>query len=538
MKFADFLVEGLEELETKYIFGVAGDIQIELHRALEKASIEFVAARNEKSAVFMADCYARVSGRPGVCFSTLGPGITNMITGLANATDDRSSVVAISDHVQLSELEIPQAHQYIPVEKVLNQETGIVKEGYVLRNGEEAKRLLAEAFKTAQTEYRGAVHIAIPADVYAKDVRGEGHISFEEISKEASLLSPMPEGASQEIFESINGKKNIIIFGGSPTRIGINKEVLEFVEAAGLAVMTTFRGKGTIPESHPRFLTVVSRHLQGVIEEILEGADNILLVGYDYNEGLKPSIWKGQDDKIINLEVVDNRVDGVFSPERSYFGDLKSLFGDLAQREYETADWIDEAKTREKVKKSIYKDLDLQTHPFQPHRIIEAVNEVFPDAIKVCDVGLNKYYSGLLLRAETPGSILFSNGQSSMAFSSGALGAKLAAPEKRVVVLVGDGGFLMDPQEILTAVRYKAPITVIIFNDSALGLVKRKQRLGWNGDYGTSFENPDYVQLASSFGAKGYSVTSVEELPLIMEAARKNDEVMIIDVPVDYTKGI
>ncbi|MDZ4231803.1 MAG: thiamine pyrophosphate-binding protein, partial [Candidatus Pacearchaeota archaeon] len=160
MKFADFLVEGLEELETKYIFGVAGDIQIELHRALEKASIEFVAARNEKSAVFMADCYARVSGRPGVCFSTLGPGITNMITGLANATDDRSSVVAISDHVQLSELEIPQAHQYIPVEKVLNQETGIVKEGYVLRNGEEAKRLLAEAFKTAQTEYRGAVHIA------------------------------------------------------------------------------------------------------------------------------------------------------------------------------------------------------------------------------------------------------------------------------------------------------------------------------------------------------------------------------------------
>jgi len=198
---------------------------------------------------------------------------------------------------------------------------------------------------------------------------------------------------------------------------------------------------------------------------------------------------------------------------------------------------LDAAKLRDLLRRKIYKDLDMDVYPPRPHRIMESVNKYFPDAVKVCDIGKNKYYSGLLLHASEPNSVLFSNMQSAMGFTSGAIGATFAT-NKRVVVITGDGGFMMNPQEIATAVRYNKQLVVIVINDNGLGLVRAKQIEEHNQKYAVDFPNPDFVKYADAFGVKGYSVNSWGHFDRVMREVAASDEYAIVEVPVDYSEGI
>jgi acetolactate synthase-1/2/3 large subunit len=522
MKFDEALVKYLEDMGVKYVFGVPGDIQTDFSEALRKSNIRFITTKNEKSAVFMADIYSRVSGKVGVCFSTVGPGATNLVSGLANATGDKSSVIAISD--QLTE-EFLESHQYVDQGKLFHPSTGVTKASFRL-TPENLKKTLEAAYTEAMSEPKGAVHVCMPVSVHKKEVSYS--VLVPKVKKLKEISNP------EKLSELITGKKNMVILGGVVSRTGVNEEVMDWIERCDIPTLSTFRGKDAIPNSHPLFVGTISRYLVDEIAQLFKEADNLILVGYDYNEGVKPELWKEFKGKLININTFDNHVKGFFEPELNFFGELKGFFkkvGGKSQNKFNVRE------LRAQIQRKIYQGLDMDVYPPRPHKIIEAINIYFPDAIKVCDIGKNKYYSGLLLNARKPNTVFFSNMQSAMGFSSGALGATFATDGK-VLAVTGDGGFMMEPQEIATAIRYNKRLTVIIFNDCGLGLVRAKQLKDFNMKYEVDFPNPDFIKFAESFGAKGYSVKSWGELHRIMKEVAESDQFSIIEVPVDYSEGI
>lgn len=531
MNGAEYLCKLLEENGIRNIFGLFGDIQTHFAHALQKSNVKWIHVHNEKSGGFMADIYSRISGKTGVVFSTVGPGATNLTSALANATQDRVALVAISDQVPTQELN-RETHQYIDLAEAFHPRTGITKGTFIVKSLEALPKIINSAFKVARSEPKGAVHISFPADLYGKkapDNTENNNILFEEknITKQSTITY-------KSIVRKLNGKKRcLVIAGGSIERADAKGEFRRFIEKFDLPVLTTFRGKNVLSGSHPNNLGTVSRHLGVVLQELIKEADFILAIGYDYNEGLKPSLW-GKTE-VININSFDNRIDGVFSPA-SFFGDLKLFFKKISQEKKPSyANIFDFRKTKQKIKTIIGKALDVKNKNLHPRRIIDAVNNVFnKDTIIICDVGLNKYYSGLLLEPFPTNKILFSNGQSAMAFTSGALGAKIADPKKDVVVLVGDGGFLMDPQEVLTSVEHKKSIIWIIFNNGGLGLVEQAQYKNYNTPHGVHFSNVFFTKLAQAFGVDGIHLTSEKNLEKILREYQKEKRSVIIDVPVEY----
>jgi acetolactate synthase-1/2/3 large subunit len=522
MKFSEAVVKYLEDMGVNYIFGIPGDIQTDFAAALRKSSIHFVTTRNEKSAAFMADIYSRISGKIGVCFSTVGPGATNLISGLASATGDKSSVIALTDQVNEQFLE---AHQYVNQEALFNPNTGVTKMTITLSE-DNLRNSIETAYREALSEPKGAIHLSIPVFL---------HKTYIDYSKPKLEINQLPQiKNSHQLNELLKNKKNLVIFGGVVNRLGINKEVTQWLERCDIPALVTFRGKGTISDNHKLFVATISRYLVDDISPLLKEIDNLILIGYDYNEGVKQDLWKELKGQIININTYDNRLPGMFEPKINFFGELSQFFNKINVK---SNNGIDVIKLKNQIRSKIYKDLDMNIYPVRPHRIIESINKHFSDAIKVCDIGKNKYYSGLLLEANAPNSVLFSNMQSAMGFSSGALGATFAS-NKKVIVITGDGGFMMEPQEIATAMRYNKHLIIVIMNDSGLGLVRAKQLKDYNMRYEVDFPNPDFIKFAESFNARGYSVKSAGELDRVMEYVSKLNQSAIIDVRVDYSEGL
>lgn len=529
MNGAEYLCKLLEKNGVDNIFGLFGDIQTYFAHALQKSDIKWIHVHNEKSGGFMADIYSRVSEKTGVVFSTVGPGATNLTSALANATQDRVALVGISDQVLVSELN-RETHQYIDLAEAFHKRTGITKGTFIVRKLEELPEIISKAFRIAASEPKGAVHISFPADLYGKEVSGD----IKDDVVDSKDVLPESTITHDNILERLNGKKRcLVIAGGSIDRANSQIEFRKFIEKFDLPVLTTFRGKNVLPGSHPNNLGTISRHLGAVLQELIKESSFILAVGYDYNEGLKPSLW-GKTE-VININSFDNRVSQVFSPQ-SFFGNLKLFFEKISQEKrplYKKS--FDFIQTKQKIKTIIGKALDIKNKNLHPGRIIDAVNKVFnKETIIVCDVGLNKYYSGLLLESSPSNKILFSNGQSAMAFTSGALGAKIADPKKDVVVLVGDGGFLMDPQEVLTSVEHKESIIWIIFNNGGLGLVEQAQYKSSDKTHGVHFSSVIFTKLAQAFGIDGVHLTKEKNLEKILKQYRKQKKSVIIDVPVEY----
>ncbi len=533
MKVSDLIVKTLEANDVKYIFGVLGDIETEFAESLRNSKIKFIAAKNEKSASFMADIYARISKGVGVCFSTVGPGATNLVSGLANATQDRSSVVGISDQMPTKEM-ILNSHQYVNYEKLFHPETGVTKWNRTFKNADEVPQILKEAFQQATAEPKGAVHLGVPVDVLNANVDPKSELLKWNLTPAVTAYS---DTALQSVYEKIKKGKGIIFVGDSVKRSGAHKAFADFIHASQLPVISSFRGKGSFNENDGLYLGTISRHLHDIFKDIFEKSDFILTVGYDFIEGVKPSVFGGIQ-KVINVDLVSNLVPGHYEPACNLFGDLTKIFSSLASKSYER-NLLDGNHIREQIRQAIYGNLDMDVYPPRPHKIMEAINATYRSKTTlICDVGLNKYYAGLLLRVQEDCDIVFSNGMSSMAFSSGVLAAKLARPDRDVIAITGDGGFLMNPQEISTCVRYNIPLTVLILNNSGLGLVEKKQRATFGHTYEVNFGNPDYTKFAEAFGAEGHSIRSWAQLEGVLAETRGNKKVNIIDVPVDYDEGL
>lgn len=532
MNGAKYLCAILEKKGVEHIFGLFGDIQTDFAHAIRESSIRWIGVHNEKSGGFMADIYARVSEKPGIIFTTLGPGATNLTSALANATQDRSPLIAISDQVPYVEFNL-ETHQFVDLQKAFGKNTGITKFATVVKSAVELQEVINKAFSIATAEPKGAVHISIPITVFREDVPSFKLISNQSQEKKIpkSTISP------RQLLEILQReKRGLVIAGGSIERSKAEKAFVAFVEKYKLPVITTFRGKNAIPSDHPYCLGTISRHLTTIVQEVIRQVGYILTIGYDYNEGVKPVIWKSREKDVVNIEIFDNRIKGIFSPD-SLFGDISEILNSLILgKTPRYNDHFSFKAIKVKIETRVHEALDVQRHELHPKRIIDAVNRLYAkNAVIVCDVGLNKYYSGLLLKATQSNKILFSNGQSAMAFSSGSLGAKIADPKKDVIVLVGDGGFLMDVQEVLTAVENKQPIIWVIFNNGGLGLIEQAQLKDGAKAHGVHFSKIFFERLAEAFGAVGKRVEPGEDVYSVLKKIKKAKKPAIVDVSVEYT---
>lgn len=531
MNTASYLCSLLEKHAVEYVFGLFGDIETDFAHAIASSSIRWVGVHNEKSGGFMADIYARVSGKTGVVFTTLGPGATNLTSALANATQDRSPLVALSDQVPSKDFRI-DTHQFVDLERAFHPNTGITKYTAVVHSAKDLPDIMERAFAIAQEEPKGAVHISIPHDIFGMDT---GTVPAHKIPGREQKKVKSTYSYAQLVRLLSTGEQGLVIAGGPIERSGSREAFVTFIERFNLPVLTTFRGKNAIPTDHPNCLGTISRHLADAVKTIIAESAYVLTVGYEYNEGINPSLWNVKKDAVYNISSYDNHVDGIFTPP-SLFGNLPAIFADLSSEKRPAAAVKRSYKALKLSLQETVKDaLNVNIPSLHPQRITDAVNAVFKNAIIVCDVGLNKYYAGLLLHADRDRRVLFSNGQSAMAFSSGALGAKLADPRKDVVVLVGDGGFLMDMQEVLTTIENRQPVTWIIFNNGGLGLIEHAQLKNGRSSHGVHFTKVFFKQLAESFGLTGKRVKKTDDLTKILQDIRKKQQSAIVDVPVVYT---
>lgn len=528
MDGAELLVKSLEQVGVEYIFGIPGDTKGKnavsetfFFRELKKSKIKFIRTTHEQNAGYMADLYGRVSGRPGVCYTTLGPGSTNIGTALATANLDRSPVVCISSQLPSKEWH-KDTHQYIDMKAEFRHKT---KLALSVSDINQIPEVVKKAFDTASSGRPGSVHIEVPVDIFEEYTEESAAIKQEE--KIYPKLNP------SNIIELLNNSKfPLLVLGRIANEQTLSRKIQEFMEKYNVHALSTFHGKGSIPYDHPLYLGVLSRHLPQT-GQILSESDLLLNVGFDYAEGIKPRIWEtGANKKIVDIDYDEKTGGSFYNPDYHYACDVKELFENLSKS--------NGIKTFEKksFQKFGLKNFDFKQtgFPINPLRFVQKLRDNTNDNdIVVVDVGEHKQVMGLFFDVKNPKSIFFSNGHSTLGYASpGALGAKVAEPNRRVIAVVGDGGFQLTCQEVITSVNSNLPIKVIILNDGAYGIIKHEQEKAFGDHYGVEFKSPDFVKWAKSMGAEGYRVKSSESLGTTLKKALSSNKTAVIEVPITY----
>jgi acetolactate synthase I/II/III large subunit len=540
MNGAEILVDALAAHEVRHVFGLPGD-EVHLFEALRRSGLDLVVARHEQGAAFMADVYARVSGRPGVVFSTLGPGATNLVTGIANAHLDRSPVIAISDQVATHQLR-EGVHQYLDLEVLFGT---VTKWSTTITDGQTIRCAIAHAFEIAAAERKGPVHLTLPADVLAAPVNDTESLIDWPFASNGRPHPRRSHGLTPADLREVAGvlgaaEAPIAIVGNLPTRARVNDELIALLETLQIPVFTTYMGKGAIPEDHPLSLGVLSRHAGQTLSTVFEPADLILTVGFDLVEGVMPTLWRvGRPKRTIVLDAWLEPDAARGEEEIQVIGDPRGVLDDLLRARNGAVPrpcWLDAAGIRVQQQRHLRRPLGEGNGAMRPQDAVDAIRQVVDaSAIVVSDVGLNKYAVGLCFAALEPGTVIFSNGLSALGFAlPGAIGAKLARPEAQVIAVAGDGGFLMNVQELETMARRSLPVVTIVFRDDSYGLIQRLQENKFGASHGVALGNPDLPALARSFGVEGVRATTPDELVAALTAALAAERATVIDVPVCY----
>ncbi|MCL5801083.1 MAG: acetolactate synthase large subunit [Gammaproteobacteria bacterium] len=530
MKAAELFVRCIENEGVEYIFGIPGEENLAVMDALLDSPVKFITTRHEQGAAFMADVYGRLTGKAGVCFSTLGPGATNLITGVADANMDRAPLVAIAGQASTTRLH-KESHQVLdlvnmfqPITKYATQilEPGIIPE------------VVRKAFKLAQAEKMGACFIEFPENVAALEV------AETPLRCQAATPPEPPAGRLHEAAAVISAARNpIILAGNGVVRAGASRELADF--AGRLNVLSFFAplAKGVIPFKHPMALGSAGLQARDYVSAGFEEADVIICVGYDLVE-YHPYLWHPtRDRKIIHIDMSPAEVDASYIVEVGVVGDIKlSLSRIAALTTPHTGHQLRDLRSALKEEMALHSnDNDF---PLKPQKIIWDLRTALGlEDIVVCDVGAHKMWMARMFRCEYPNTCIISNGFASMGIAvPGAIAASLARPGRAVVAVTGDAGFLMNSQEIETAIRIKAPIVVLVWTDNAYGLIQWKQMNCFGRESHVRFGNPDFVKYAEAFGAKGYRIEQASELLPTLKRAISDNTVSIIDCPVDYKENL
>ncbi len=532
MNTAELLVKCLENEGVEYIFGLPGEENLAVLEALKHSSIKFITTRHEQGAAFMADVYGRLTGRAGVCLSTLGPGATNLMTGVADADLDGAPLVAITGQVGTDRMHI-ESHQYLDLVAMFSP---VTKWNAQIVRPSNTPEIVRRGFKLAQSEKPGAVHIDLPENIAGMEAIGEPLIKTQLEKSYASFQSI--ERAAIAISKAVNP---LILVGNGAIRAQASAAVTEFATQLNIPVANTFMGKGVIPYTHPLALWAVGLQQRDYISCGFDNTDLVIAIGYDLIE-YSPKKWN-RDGKIpiIHIDASPAEIDSSYSPLAEVIGDISDSLTEIMNR----ADRQGKPDPYGiSVKADIVADYEFfaqdESFPIKPQKLIYDLREVMgPEDIVISDVGAHKMWLARHYHCDRPNTCLISNGFAAMGIAvPGAVAAKMVHPDRRVVAVTGDGGFMMNFQELETALRVGANFTTIIFNDGGYGLIEWKQHNHYGESAFVHFGNPDFVKLAESMGLKGYRVESTLDFMPTLKLALEQDVPTIIDCPIDYSENL
>jgi acetolactate synthase I/II/III large subunit len=532
MNTAELLIQCLENEGVQYIFGLPGEENLHVLEAIKRSSIQFVTVRHEQGAAFMADVYGRLTGKAGVCLSTLGPGATNLMTGVADANLDRAPLIAITGQVGTDRMHI-ESHQYLDLVAMF---TPVTKWTTQIVRPNTTAEIVRRAFKIAQTERPGAVHIDLPEDVAAMPAQGMPLRRDENEKTYASFHSI--EQAAAAIAQARNP---LILVGNGAIRAHASEALTHFAMALNIPVANTFMGKGVIPYMNALALWAVGLQQRDYISCGFDQADLVIAIGYDLIE-YSPKKWNPEAKiPIVHINLMPAEIDSSYIPVAEVVGDITDALNEILNRVDQTDRPQPYAlELREEIRADYVQYANDPGFPIKPQKVIYDLRQVMgPEDIVISDVGAHKMWIARHYHAETPNTCIISNGFAAMGIAiPGAIAAKLVYPDRKVVAVTGDGGFLMNCQELETAKRTGTPFVTLIFNDGGYGLIEWKQMNKFGDSSFIKFDNPDFVKLAESFGLRGYRVESAEQLVPILRSALAQDVPAIIDCPVDYRQNL
>jgi len=533
MKSSDLFIKALENEGVEYIFGLPGEENLDFLESLRKSKkIKFVVTRHEQGAGFMAATYGRLTGKPGVCLSTLGPGATNMVTPAAYAQLGAMPLVLITGQKPIKTSKQGK-FQIIDVVEMMQPLTKYTRQ---VTHGEHIPSIVREAFRLAKEERPGAVHIELPEDIAREEVEDPRifdvvdfmipYTGAETIKKATKMVSA--------------AKKPLLLIGAGANRKRASVALTKFVDTIGIPFFNTQMGKGIIDERHPLYLGTAALSDYDFIHEAINSADLIINVGHDTIE--KPPFFMHPEEerKVIHINFFPAEIDEVYFPQLNVIGDIAGSINQLTDGLKEKANsWNTDffLGIKDNVSNHLSKYEEDDRFPILPQRLVKITRDILPDdGIVTLDNGIYKIWFARNYPTYAQNSLILDNALATMgAGLASAMMAKELNPDKKVISVNGDGGFMMNSQELETAMRLQLDLVVIILNDNAYGMIQWKQEGDGFPEYGLEYKNPDFVAYAESFGASGYRPDSVEDFKQTLEKALDSKGVHVIDLLVDYS---
>jgi acetolactate synthase I/II/III large subunit len=527
---AQLLVSCLENESVEYVFGLPGEENLQVIDAIASSSIRFITTRDERGAAFMADTYGALTGKAGVCLSTLGPGAINLLLGVANAQLDSHPLVALTAQAGLDRL-YKESHQVVDLVSLFRP---VTKWGDLVTLPGSAPELIRKAFKQAQTERPGATFVILPEDVAERPAEGEPLPV--NVPHDPSPSIDQVHRAAQVLAQATHP---VVLAGAGVARDQAMASLLRFSERLQVPVATTFLGKGVFPDDHPNALGTIGFMVKDYANFGFDRADVVVAVGYDLVE-YAPSQWNpARDKQIVHVHRTVAEVDANYTLAVGLQGSIGETLDEIAAERdlHPLGGGVPPVKklVREELERGAADD----AFPLSPARIVADIREAMGrQDIVLCDTGAAKMWMARLYPTYAPNTCLISNGLATMAFAlPGAFAAKLAFPDRKVLAAVGDGAFLMSAAEIETAVREQVPIVILVWVDGGYGLIGWKQDIHFGRRAAVSFDNPDFVRYAESFGARGYAIRAAGEFLPTLRKALDDDAVSVIACPVDYREN-
>jgi acetolactate synthase-1/2/3 large subunit len=530
-KASEVFVECLEAEGVKHVFGIPGEETLDLNESLAGSSIEFVPVRHEQGGAYMADVYGRLTGHAGVCLGTLGPGAMNLVTAVADAFLDRAPLVALTGQGDLERMH-KESHQYIDILRVMRP---ITKWNARLSDAAIIPEVVRKAFKVAESEKPGATHIELPEDVMAAEVEAEPLPRHRPVR---------PEPQARELLKAadlVRGAINpVALAGNGVVRGGAAPALREFSRATGIAVAETFMGKGLLDADDPRALGAVGLQSGDYSMAGFDEADVVLAIGYDLVEH-SPEHWNpGRDKKIVCIDSLPAEIDEYFIPEVELVGDIYHILARLGEECRHVPHSGGSQRLREVVMGRFEQAKDDDSFPMQPPRVLYEIRQALGrEDILISDVGLHKLWIGRMFPAYEPNTVLIANGLAGMGFAvPAAIAAKLVHPDRNVIAVSGDGGFVMNSQELETAVRLGTAFVNVIWENGQYGSIVWKQDKKFGRHFGTDFDNPDFVKLAEAYGMPAWRCESVGDFGEHLKRALAEKLPSLIVVPIDYSVDV
>lgn len=530
-KAADVVVQCLENEGVEYVFGIPGEENLDLLESLRRSSIKLVLTRHEQSAGFMAATYGRLTGKTGVSLATLGPGATNLVTAGAYAYLGGMPMLMITGQKPIKK----SKQGRFQILDVVGMMQPLTKYTHQLASADNIPSRVREAFRLAEEEKPGAVHLELPEDIAAEQT--------ESMPVPPSLhRRPLAEHkAIEAAVQKIQAARSpILVIGAGANRKMTAKVLKQLIDNTGIPFVTTQMGKGVVDERHPRFLGNAALSAGDFVHRAVEAADLIVNIGHDVIE--KPPFFMViGGTEVIHINFRSAEVDPVYFPQIEVVGDIANAVWQIGEALNipEHWDFSRLMAIREANEEHIIEGACDNRFPIYPQRFVADVRRALPsEGVVALDNGIYKIWFARNYKAHKPNTVLLDNALATMgAGLPSAMAAHLVCPDRPVVAVCGDGGFMMNSQELETAVRLKMNLTVIILRDDGYGMIRWKQANMGFSDFGLDYGNPDFVMYAQSYGAKGHRVESADGFLPLLQRCISEPGVHVIDCPVDYSEN-